>query len=111
MRDAERNPAGFEVYEILAELRGRGCVPPGIAGRLHRVLDEMRFDKAPQADVLAVEELSLLLHRERLGLLSGAEFGARIGGMADRWLARPIPARSPAGAELRNHPWLARTRA
>ena len=110
MRKPDCIPAGFEIYQILAELRGRSCVPPGIAGRLHRVLDDMRFEKAPCGDIRAVEELSLLLHRQRLGLLGEAEYGSHILGMAERWLAKPMPVKSLACEQTRSHPWLARTR-
>lgn len=111
MAEDERLPAEFEIYQILAELRGCGCVPPGVAGRLYRVLDAMRFEKGPAHEIAMLEELSLALHRERLGLDGADQFAAKINRIADAWLTTRIPAGAGGRTPLRDHPWLARTKA
>jgi len=110
MLEEERLPAEFEVYQILADLRGCACVPPGVAGRLYRVLDNMRFERGPAEEIAMLEDLSLALHRERLGLDGAAQFAARVNLIADAWLSTQIPEFTIGEAPLQDHPWLARTK-
>ena len=110
MPEDERLPAEFEVYQILADLRGCACAPPGVAGRIYRVLDDMRFERGSAEEIAMLEDLSLALHRERLGLDGPAQFAANVNRIADAWLSTQIPD-CPAGeAPLQDHPWLARTK-
>ncbi len=108
MPDSHNMPAEYEVYQILAELRGCGCVPPGITGRVFRVLDDMRFARRPRAEVEMVERLSLILHRERIGLDDGAQMAASIDRLADEWLSTRIPDSAEDEGEAPGHAWLAR---
>ncbi len=57
-----------------------------------------------------LEDLSLALHRERLGLDGPAHFAANVNRISDAWLSTQIPECAAGDAPLRNHPWLARTK-
>lgn len=110
MLEDERVPAEFEVYRILADLRGCACVPPGVAGRIYRVLDHLRFEKGPAHEIAMLEDLSLALHRERLGLDGPVQFASHVNRIADAWLTTRIPEGPGGDAPLWDHPWLARTK-
>lgn len=108
MAETTRIPHEIEVYQILDDLRGCFCLPPGIVGRVHRVLDAMKSEKWSRDQISKLEQLSILLHRIRTGLDSRANARSTLDQIVSDWLTVGIPNLSMDEQCKLDHAWLSR---